>query len=131
MADEHAPAPLPQSSTGFSAPSPLTPTENTNGVPLSSNGPVLPSNGEGHTSAKGHSALPEVAMLGRWVLGLLLVLVCGWGLLALVFWLTRSHSRSPELALGIAALLVLQWVALVRGARGKPATWRGRAYPTQ
>lgn len=32
---------------------------------------------------------------------------------------------------GIAVLLLLQWNALVRAARGQPATWRGRAYPAQ
>ena len=30
--------------------------------------------------------------------------------------------------LGIAILLVIQWVALLRRIRGRPATWRGRAY---
>ncbi len=131
MADEHVPPPSPHSSTGFSPPSPLTPTENTNGVPLTSNGPVLPSNGESHTPTKGYSALPELAMLGRWLLGLLLVLGCGWGLLALVFWLTRSHSRSPELALGITALLDLGlflllernfWLSRFMGLRIEPGS---------
>jgi hypothetical protein len=32
---------------------------------------------------------------------------------------------------GIAALLVVQWAALLRAASGRPATWRGRAYPAQ
>ncbi len=30
---------------------------------------------------------------------------------------------------GVAALLVVQWAALWRAARGRPSTWRGRAYP--
>jgi hypothetical protein len=30
---------------------------------------------------------------------------------------------------GILALLVVQWAALIRSLRGKPSTWRGRAYP--
>jgi hypothetical protein len=30
---------------------------------------------------------------------------------------------------GILALLVVQWAALIRSLRGRPATWRGRAYP--
>lgn len=30
--------------------------------------------------------------------------------------------------LGVTALLAVQWVALVRQWRGRPATWRGRAY---
>ncbi len=33
--------------------------------------------------------------------------------------------------IGIAALLALQWAALLRAAAGRPATWRGRAYPAQ
>jgi hypothetical protein len=32
---------------------------------------------------------------------------------------------------GVAALLLLQWAALLRAALGRPATWRGRAYPAQ
>ena len=33
--------------------------------------------------------------------------------------------------LGVAALLFLQWAALLRAAIGRPATWRGRAYVAQ
>ena len=33
--------------------------------------------------------------------------------------------------LGVLALLVVQWTALVRAALGKKATWRGRAYSAQ
>lgn len=32
--------------------------------------------------------------------------------------------------LGVALLLVLQWVALVRKLLGRPATWKSRAYPS-
>jgi hypothetical protein len=32
---------------------------------------------------------------------------------------------------GVAALLALQWAALIRAASGRKATWRGRAYPAQ
>jgi hypothetical protein len=32
---------------------------------------------------------------------------------------------------GVAALLGLQWAALLRALSGRPATWRGRAYPAQ
>ena len=44
--------------------------------------------------------------------------------------------RQPELSallhpLGVAALLVVQWAALLRALRGRPATWRGRTYPAQ
>jgi hypothetical protein len=40
----------------------------------------------------------------------------------------RSVLLSP---FGVSFMLVLQWNALVRAARGRPATWRGRAYPMQ
>jgi len=30
---------------------------------------------------------------------------------------------------GVLALLAVQWAALVRSLRGRPSTWRGRAYP--
>ncbi len=47
-----------------------------------------------------------------------------------------ARFRQPILSalahpLGVAALLTLQWAALLRAAAGRPATWRGRAYPAQ
>ena len=47
-----------------------------------------------------------------------------------------ARFRQPELSallhpLGVAALLVVQWAALLRSLRGRPATWRGRTYPAQ
>ncbi len=47
-----------------------------------------------------------------------------------------ARFRQPELSallhpFGVAALLVVQWAALLRALRGRPATWRGRAYPAQ
>jgi hypothetical protein len=44
--------------------------------------------------------------------------------------------RQPVLSailhpIGITALLILQWAALLRAALGRPATWRGRAYTAQ
>ena len=47
-----------------------------------------------------------------------------------------ARFRQPWLSallhpLGVAALLVVQWAALLRRARGRPATWRGRAYEAQ
>ncbi len=33
--------------------------------------------------------------------------------------------------LGVAALLTVQWVALIRKWQGRPATWRGRSYTVQ
>ena len=47
-----------------------------------------------------------------------------------------ARFRQPELSallhpVGVAALLVVQWAALLRSLRGRPATWRGRTYPAQ
>lgn len=47
-----------------------------------------------------------------------------------------ARFRQPWLSallhpVGVAALLVVQWAALLRRARGRPATWRGRAYEAQ
>ena len=47
-------------------------------------------------------------------------------------WRFRQPVSSALLhPFGIAALLALQWAALLRAASGRPATWRGRAYPAQ
>ncbi len=48
--------------------------------------------------------------------------------------LLAARFRQPVLGallhpVGVAALLVVQWAALLRAARGRPSTWRGRAYP--
>jgi glycosyltransferase involved in cell wall biosynthesis len=44
----------------------------------------------------------------------------------------RQDIRSVVLhPLGVAALLVVQWAALLRAARGGRATWRGRSYQAQ
>ncbi len=40
----------------------------------------------------------------------------------------RSVLFSP---LGVTVMLAVQWNALIRAARGRTATWRGRAYPMQ
>jgi hypothetical protein len=32
---------------------------------------------------------------------------------------------------GVAALLIVQWAALLRAAAGRKTTWRGRAYTAQ
>ena len=47
-----------------------------------------------------------------------------------------GRFRQPWIAavlhpVGVAALLVVQWWSLIRAVRGRPATWRGRAYPAQ
>ena len=50
--------------------------------------------------------------------------------------LLAARFRQPWLAallhpLGIMAVLVVQWSSLARALRGRPATWRGRAYTAQ
>ena len=57
---------------------------------------------------------------------------CAWGLRALLAWRFRQPWRSVALhPVGVAALLLLQWAALLRAALGVKATWRGRAYTAQ
>jgi hypothetical protein len=57
---------------------------------------------------------------------------CAWGLRAVLAWRFRQSWASVVLhPVGVAALLVLQWVALLRAAWGVKATWRGRAYTAQ
>jgi signal peptidase I len=97
MADEQAPAPSPQSSTGFPAPSTRTPqTEITNGA--------LP-----RPAGKAASSppIPEFVLVARWFLGLCIVLVCGWGLIGLAFYLTRTRLEHIEWFLGGVAVLDL------------------------
>ena len=80
----------------------------------------------------GGQVLPAVLMLlaPSWPAGLALAASLG---LRLVL---AARFRQPWVAavlhpLGVLALLVVQWSALVRAARGRPATWRGRAYTAQ
>jgi hypothetical protein len=59
---------------------------------------------------------------------------CGCVLLARLILAARFQQSVVSALLhplGVAALLVLQWAALLRAAAGRPATWRGRAYPAQ
>lgn len=90
-------------------------------------------------------ALPiwTVILAGGQILPLfLLILEPGWlsaaavgasiGLRLLLAWRLRQPVLSALLhPFGVAALLVVQWAALIRSARGVPATWRGRAYRAQ
>jgi signal peptidase I len=78
----------------------------------------------------------ELRLLAGWVAGLVLVVVCGWGLLYLTFYLTRSlHLKDPELPFGLAALLSLGlflilerkfWLSRLMGLRIDPdsAGWK-------
>jgi hypothetical protein len=57
-------------------------------------------------------------------------LACGIGLRLVLAVRFRQPSLSAILhPLGVAALLVVQWASLLRAIRGRPSTWRGRAYP--
>ena len=59
-------------------------------------------------------------------------LAAGIGLRLLLAWRFRQPLGSALLhPFGVAALLVVQWGALARALRGRPSTWRGRAYPAQ
>jgi hypothetical protein len=59
-------------------------------------------------------------------------LACGIGLRLVLAWRFRQPALSAVLhPLGVAALLVVQWASLLRALRGRPSTWRGRAYPAQ
>lgn len=51
---------------------------------------------------------------------------------ALLAWRFEQDPRGVlSSPFGVLLLLLLQWNALLRAARGRPATWRGRAYPMQ
>ncbi|MBC7800082.1 MAG: glycosyltransferase [Gemmatimonadaceae bacterium] len=81
--------------------------------------------------AGGH-ILPALLMVvsPSWTAGLALLASSGFRLLL------AARFRQPWAAallhpFGVAALLVVQWWSLIRAARGRPATWRGRAYTAQ
>jgi hypothetical protein len=78
--------------------------------------------------AGGH-VLPFLLLPGRlaWA-----ACLCAWGLRAMLAWRFRQSWLSVVLhPVGMVALLVLQWAALLRAASGVKATWRGRAYTAQ
>jgi hypothetical protein len=80
----------------------------------------------------GGQVLPAVLVLVAPSVPAALALVASVGLRLLL----AARFRQPWVAaalhpLGVLALLVVQWSALVRAARGRPATWRGRAYTAQ
>jgi hypothetical protein len=78
----------------------------------------------------GGQILPGVLMILAPSTAALLALVLSLGLRLIL----AARFRQPEISavlhpVGVLALLVVQWVALVRHALGRPSTWRGRAYP--
>jgi hypothetical protein len=61
-----------------------------------------------------------------------LALTSGIGLRLILAWRFRQPFISAILhPIGMAGVLTIQWASLLRAARGRPATWRGRAYPAQ
>jgi hypothetical protein len=78
--------------------------------------------------AGGH-ILPFLLLPSPWALA-----GCGfaWGLRIVLALRFRQPWRSAALhPVGVAALLVVQYAALIRAATGVKATWRGRAYTAQ
>jgi len=80
----------------------------------------------------GGQVLPAALMIVApgWTAGAALAASMGFRLVL------AARFRQPWVAallhpLGILALLVVQWSSLIRAARGRPATWRGRAYTAQ
>ena len=73
---------------------------------------------------------PMLALAPSWQTAV--ALGCGVGLrLALAARFRQPWISAVLHPLGVLALLVVQWASLIRAARGRPATWRGRAYPAQ
>ncbi|WP_428488146.1 glycosyltransferase [Rhodopila sp.] len=59
-------------------------------------------------------------------------LACGLGMRLVLARRFRQPVFSALLhPLGMAGVLIVQWASLSRALRGRPATWRGRAYPAQ
>lgn len=70
-------------------------------------------------------------LLLPWAPGLALPAVAA-GLAQRLLLARRLRQRRRELLLhplGVLAMLALQWHALLRSGRGRPAQWRGRTYP--
>jgi signal peptidase I len=71
----------------------------------------------------------ELERFAGWCVGLALVVVCGWGLIAFSLWLTQGYRRDMELAGSVAALLSLGlflllernlWLSRIMGLRLTP-----------
>ena len=80
----------------------------------------------------GGAVLPVICLVVAPTPQAIAALACGIGIRLVLAWRFRQPVISALLhPLGIAALLVVQWAALLRAAFGRPATWRGRAYTAQ
>jgi len=84
--------------------------------------------------AGGH-VLPWLLLIVRPGGGVALACACGVGLRLLLAWRFRPRGAPVRFVsallhpCGVLGLLAIQWAALLRAARGRPAVWRGRAYP--
>ena len=81
--------------------------------------------------AGGH-VLPFALALAAPSLPALCACALSLSLRVMLAWRFRQDVRGVLFSpFGVLLMLVLQWNALIRAARGRPATWRGRAYPMQ
>ncbi len=80
----------------------------------------------------GGQVLPVALLLTPWfrIAALSLILSIGTRMV-LAAWFRQNVWSALLHPLGVAALLVVQWSALLRAARGVRATWRGRSYQPQ
>jgi hypothetical protein len=80
----------------------------------------------------GGQVFPLILMLVSPAMVAALALTFGIGFRLILAWRFRAPFISALLhPLGMTALLLLQWAALLRAASGRKATWRGRAYTAQ
>jgi signal peptidase I len=136
MPDEPTSLPPPQPVAGITpaaaeGPPPGHVVPEGNGAPPENNG--VP---DRHDEPAPHSAaLGELRRLSGWFAGLVLILVCGWGLIAFTLWLTQNHRRDMEVAGSLAAVLSLGlflllernlWLSRLMGLRLGPdsAGWK-------
>jgi hypothetical protein len=80
----------------------------------------------------GGQVLPLIMLLAAPSWAAAVALACGIGFRLILA--ARFHQPIVSALLhpvGVAALLILQWVALLRAATGRKTTWRGRAYTAQ
>jgi signal peptidase I len=124
MADEHAPVPSPHSSAQFTdAPGATSPSENNNGaITKHSNSPP-------HSDTNKPSSSSGMALFGRWLLGCLIVAVCGWGFVILSLYLMYWNKKDMQIGGVLTVLLDLGlfmflernfWLSRFMGLRIEP-----------
>jgi hypothetical protein len=76
--------------------------------------------------------LPIILMIMQPGMTAGLALASGIGLRLILAWRFRQPVVSALLhPVGMTGVLAIQWAALLGAARGRPVTWRGRAYPAR